>query len=442
MCDPIHIERGVRQLLSDKISGNLLGLFLLVPEYLRLGIWDLLCGWTHSSGADVYPRVAFQLVNESALCVTGKRESRCLSQKGFEVVNGLPFVASDSAVHTLLDAHTVAETQELQIALGKIRKARGHYAGKLLALDPHRIESYTKRLMRKHKKSDDAKPMKMAQTFFCIDAETEQPVGFIMGSAAMTVTQITPALLQLTDTILQTKPKEALVMVDAEHYSVRLIEHVLNKTPFDILLPMPHTRSGQNEMKNISDTQFTPQWAGYATANLPFRFKNSDIENLYQLVQRFGETKETYAFNRFMTTRSSDTCTNLTRNFPQRWHIEEFFNKWQDIGWQRAGTLNMNIRYGQMTMALIAQAALYQVKKRLGEPVNSWDAKHFAVEFLAGLDGDVRVCNDTIVVTYYNAPNSEKLKNEFGNISEKLIAEGVNPHIPWLYNYKLDFRFK
>ena len=36
----------MRQLLADKISGNQVGLWLLVPEHLRLGTWDLLCAWT------------------------------------------------------------------------------------------------------------------------------------------------------------------------------------------------------------------------------------------------------------------------------------------------------------------------------------------------------------------------------------------------------------
>ena len=44
--DPKSLERHVRQLLADKISGNQLGLWLLVPEHLTLGTWDLLCGWT------------------------------------------------------------------------------------------------------------------------------------------------------------------------------------------------------------------------------------------------------------------------------------------------------------------------------------------------------------------------------------------------------------
>jgi hypothetical protein len=40
------------QLLADKVSGNLVGLWLLIPEHLRLGTWDLLCGWSGQSGGE------------------------------------------------------------------------------------------------------------------------------------------------------------------------------------------------------------------------------------------------------------------------------------------------------------------------------------------------------------------------------------------------------
>ena len=106
--DRQSLERGVRQLLADKVSGNHVGLWLLAPEHLRLGTWDLLCQWAGQPGTRIEPRLALQLVHEAALCVTGVRAARCLSQKGFELANGLPFVASDQAVHDLLEAHTVA----------------------------------------------------------------------------------------------------------------------------------------------------------------------------------------------------------------------------------------------------------------------------------------------------------------------------------------------
>ena len=114
-CDPASLQRGVRQLLADKISGNLVGLWLLIPEHLRLGTWDLLCGWSGQAGDCVEPRLALQLVHEAALCSTGLRRQRCLSQRGFELANGLPFVAGDMAVHELLAARTVAAVVVLSV---------------------------------------------------------------------------------------------------------------------------------------------------------------------------------------------------------------------------------------------------------------------------------------------------------------------------------------
>jgi len=48
----------------------------------------------------------------------------------------------------------------------------------------------------------------------------------------------------------------------------------------------------------------------------------------------------------------------------------------------------------------------------------------------------------TIVVTLYNPPNAPLLKSHYEHLPEKLAREGVNPQIPWLYNFKIDFRFK
>ena len=69
------------------------------------------------------------------MCVTGLRRDRSLTQKGFELANGLPFVPSDFTIHELLKGHTIAESQALQVALGKIRRASGHFRGQLLAMD-------------------------------------------------------------------------------------------------------------------------------------------------------------------------------------------------------------------------------------------------------------------------------------------------------------------
>ena len=95
-----------------------------------------------------------------------------------------------------------------------------------------------------------------------------------------------------------------------------------------------------------------------------------------------------------------------------------------------------------MTMAWLAQALIHQLGRRLGAPFNQWDAAHFARDLFGGLEGDLRVHDDTVRVTDYNAPNAQKWKKHFENLPQQLQAEGIDPRLPWLYNFKLDFRFK
>jgi hypothetical protein len=440
--DPASIERGLRQLLADKVSGNLLGVWLLVPEHLRLGTWDLLCQWTGQPGERVEPRLALQLVHEAALCVSGVRQARCLSQKGFELANGLPFVATDQAIHDLLDARTVADAERLQVALGLLRRARGHFVGDLLAIDPHRMRSYTKRQTCRYRGDETSRPFKVAQTFFCLDADTKQPVCFTTATSAASVTQATPGLLSLAADILNPRDGQTLVVADTEHYTAELIDHVHQDTPFDFLVPIPNHKDQQKRMRAIPSDAFTRRWAGLATAKLPYQLTNSHSGPHFQLIQRSAERPEEYAFKGFLTTGDRSEADDLTLQYPKRWHVEEFFNTDQALGWKRAGTTNLNIRYGQMTTGLIAQAAIHQFRQRLGEPYSSWDAKHLAHDVFKGIEADLRVWDDTIVVTFYNAPNADRLREHYEGLPEKLAAENVAPQIPWLYNFKLDFRFK
>jgi hypothetical protein len=440
--DPHGIERGVRQLLANKISGTMVGIWLLIPEHLRLGTWDLLKSWSGMPDERIEPRLALQLINESALCVSGIRMKRTLSQKGFELANGLPFIATDSAIHHLLDSHWVTEAQRLQIALGKVRQTFGHFKGKIIVIDPHRIKSCSKRQMIRRQKDKESNPAKMAQTFFCLDADTKQPLCFTTASSARTATQATPELLTLVTSILKLNGYEPLVLADNEHYSVELFQWISSQSPFDMLTPMPYNQSVLRVIHELPSEAFRRHWAGYATAKQPYSMTRSHDGPYYQFIQRKGERQQDYDFKAFLCTSDRDEMEDLSVNYPQRWHIEEFSKNDQALGWHRAGTMNLNIRSGQMTMALIAQAACFMMRQRLGSPVDHWDAPHLAKDLFRGLEGDIRVQRDTIVVTYYNAPNPDLMKKHYEKMPEKLSSEGIKSTIPWLYDFKLDFRFK
>lgn len=433
----------------------MVGLWLLIPEHLRLGTWDLLLGWANANANKgkgsqemLETRLAMQLINEASLCVRGIRQKRTLSQKGFELANGLPFVASDKAIHDMLNEHTVFQTQLLQIALGKIRQTFGHFKGELLAIDPHRIKTFSKRQMPRRKKDSGSKARKLAQTFFCLDADTKQPICFTTATAARNVTSATPELLELTAKILditdedEKKDKTILILADNEHYTTNLMDWICSDSPFDMIVPMKNDKLIKKQVKTISPRAFTVHWAGYATTKIRYKMKGSRCGPYYQFIQRNGEIADDYDYTSFLCTDNRDEMKDMALNFPQRWHIEEFFKNDQALGWNRFGTMNLNIQFGKMTMSLFAQAAIHMMRQRIGKTMKQWDAQHLAGAFFRGLEGDIRVNNDTIIVTFYNAPNVEVLKANYEQLPEKLEEEGINSSIPWLYDYKIDFRFK
>jgi len=412
---------------------------------LRLGTWDLLRSWSALPGERVEPRLALHLVNEAAMCLCSYRQRRTLSQKGFELANGLPFVPTDLAIHDLLHSHTVQEAQQLQIALGKLRRASQHFAGTLLALDPHRMTSYSKRQMRRHRFSSQEKPAKMAQTFFLLDCHTGQPVCFSLSSSAQSVAQASPELLHLAAEILGVSPAvkdKPLILADKEHYCQELFSAVRQDKVFDLLSAESAYDNSVQRWSKIPDAEFTEHWPGYASSLQPYHFKTQPEALYHEYVQRSGLRPEDYHYQGFLGTAQLAQAPLLAKDYPQRWHVEEFFKFNQPLGWHRAGTLNLNIRYGHLSMVLLAQAAIHQLRQYLGQPFVQWDALHLARNLFEGLEGDVRVEKQTIVVTLYNPPNAALGQSRYEHLPEKLAREGVNPEIPWLYNFKIDFRFK
>ena len=69
-------------------------------------------------------------------------------------------------------------------------------------------------------------------------------------------------------------------------------------------------------------------------------------------------------------------------------------------------------------------------------------AESMAQKLFSDIDGDIRVKDDTITITCYNAPDAHALKKGYENLPCKLEREGSDPRVPWLYSFKVDFRFK
>ncbi len=430
-------ERNVRNQLAQKLSGSHMGLWLLIPEYLKLGCWDLLQGVFGNNKDPLSSRMALQLVNESALCVNRIRSRGSLCNQGFSLANGLSFLASDESIHHILDHHSMQEYEQMQETLLRLRKINGHYQdGKIImALDPHRIPSSTKRRMPKKKKRPQDPSKKMLQTFFCNDVVSGQPLGFTTASTGKTCSKATLDLIHLIERAGIT---EGLILADKEHFTQAICGYFHQHPTLDILIPAPNIQSVTTHFNQL---KYQPMWAGYAIGETVFSYKGSDLK--YRLiVQREGELIGQYCHKAFITTSNEKAERLITQIYDQRWSIEEFFNFEGAMGWNRASTFNLNIGYGKQSLALLAQAATYQLKSKLPKPYKQWSAATLADKVLTNMEGDIRVKDDKIIITYYKDHEPLGLKNLYTNIDQQLENQGISPKIPWLFNYKLQFKFK
>jgi hypothetical protein len=349
-------ERSFRENLSNKVSSTLVGLWFLVAEHLRLGSWDLIKAYTGSQDYDIAPRIAMQITNEAAICKNRVRKKNYISHQGFELLNGLGFLVSDEEVHNFLNKHTVSEAQSLQESLSLIRSNNGHYKGEIIAIDPHRIISTSKRVMPKKKKQPKEPSRKMLQTFFALDTETGQPIGCGIGTPGVNTTKATIDLLNMVNMI---NNKKALILADKEHFTQNLTSDIKHKDQFELLVPVLSNTRMQKIERSLT---YKSQWAGYAIDETTFKFRAA--------------------------------VTLLSETYDKRWSIEDFYNFDGAMGFDRASTFNLNIRYGKMSLALLSQAATYQFRQKLPKPYNRWNATHLADAVFSKIDGDIRVKND------------------------------------------------
>ncbi len=362
------------------------------------------------------------------------RKKNYITNQGFELLNGLGALVSDEQVHCFLNKHTVNQAMGLQETLAVVRNNNGHYIGQTIAIDPHRIISTTQRVMPMKKKQPCKPSEKMLQTFFSLDSETGQPIACTIGSPGANTSNATLELLNMVEKI----NSRAIILADKEHFTQSLISRLDQHYDFEYLVPVI---TSQRIKKIEKSLHYKPLWAGYAVAETMFNFRGRKQQ--YRLImQREGETVSEYRYKTFLTLSKRPAQELASEIYKKRWSIEEFFNFEGAMGFDRASTFNLNIRYGKMSLALLAQTANYQFRQNLPEPFSRWEASHLADSIFRGIDGDIKVENDTIIVTCYNAPKQYKLKDHYQNLPHKLESDGINPKIPWLFNFKLDFRFK
>ena len=218
------------------------------------------CGWGpgtwYATGRDkgpnaCGPRLALQLIHEAALCITGLRHRRGLNQHIFELANGLPFLATDMAIHELLAARTVAREPTLASGLGQAPPRLGPFSG---TGSGHRSPSRPQLQQAPHAPPSPDEPHARPTPLKPSSCWTPTPTSQSVSPRAPRRARPRAAaeeLLGLAADILDTQPGQTLVVADAEHFTVELLDKVKAQTNFDLLVPMPDQPSRRKKLQEL-----------------------------------------------------------------------------------------------------------------------------------------------------------------------------------------------
>ena len=159
-------------------------------------------------------------------------------------------------------------------------------------------------------------------------------------------------------------PQKMLVVADKEHFTRQLLEGLATRSGIDFLVPALHFEHVKVTLKSMS---YQRRSAGYAIAETSYRFAGGQVP-FRLLSQRTDERRQDDQYQGFVTTSGKDPVKLLCRDYVERWSVEEFFRFENKMGLNRAGTLNLHIRYGKLALAMIAQTATYQLRQTQDSP--------------------------------------------------------------------------
>jgi len=253
-------------------------------------------------------------------------------------------------------ARTVVDKQRLQMALARCASLRAIFRAGSWPSIHIASAAYSKRRMRRHRRTKPLARPTSHKPSSCSMPITSQPVCFTTGTSRARPQSRPEELLGLAADILGTKSGQTSCWPMRNTSRSSCWTRSRRRRISTSWSPCPISPASAGKLRELPPRRSSRDGRVTPTAKLAYTPKNSQAGPFYQYAQREGERPEEYHYKAFLSTKDGDEVEELTGDFPKRWHVEEFFNGSQALGWNRAGTCNLNIRYGQMTMALIASS--------------------------------------------------------------------------------------
>jgi hypothetical protein len=429
------ITHEITALLKKGLTSTSVGGFFFIPYMLQLNIFDLISKMGESKLEGIpNENIAIGFVFESLFGYTkGIRSIDSVSRADFALLAGLPFLPSPITQYRYLQNVSCKSALDFQVALGRKLVALGQITpGTPINIDGHNVGTYSRKEMKRSYITKEGRYGKAIRCFYTQDQTSKKPLIAMATYSGTTVAQATDEIAARTRDILGDK---YMLVADKEWYCGRLIQELHEQYGINILVPVKKSSNRAAEFESI-----------------PLgKYQNSKIGNIaavYTTMKDFNGPLKMFLKKQpdgkmfaLITAEQTMESEIALPTYTKRWRIEGFFNENAFLGINHLPSLNLNAIQTMLSFRLVAYHVLDNFRNDLGTDYAYKTPETIYREFINGVQGRIELKNDTIIVHVYNFKHAHAVASIMNNLEDKLLKANVDPHIPWLGNRRLAFRF-
>jgi len=430
------IQADLQELLRKGFTTSCAGGFFFLPYLQELEIHSLLEKFCLPKKEGIPPeRIALQLVCEALFGYTrGIRTLDPISQADFGALSGLPFLCSPSTEYRFLTGIPMENSEQFQISLGTHLLARGQIASKIVNMDAHSIPLFSRKEMKASYLSQEKIYGKAIRAFYTQDQGGGKPLFVQACYSGTTAGQATPALVEATQTILG---GTFLSVTDKEWYVGQLLDHLDKIYNLEILLPVKRTAKRRQEMESIDFQTLKAK-----TGEPPLATLFTALDGFTGRLRLFVKRNPDGTLFGLITNKKYLRPTSAMKIYSRRWKIENWFQENGFLGLNCLPSLELHAIQAALTLRLVAYHLVDNFRMNLDSPFAKMTPELIHRHFIQGVQGKVQLKKEQIHIDIYGFRHQAAVRNIFTNLEEKLVAQRIDPRVPWLNGYKLHFEFK
>ena len=364
---------------------------------------------------------------------------------GKHLVAGLTKMVDQSLLHRFLNRWNRNHIDTLLTEVSSRAYSLGQIIGRILNIDTHTKPFYGKAEMKKTKVSRRNRVMKAVITAFVQDQETGNMIYATNDFGKCTTSQMVPILIEKVKSITGKPPEHALF--DLGFYNGRVFAWLNRQSIKFTTLCKKYPTAKIKLQQVVAEHEFHPLKFTTPTRK---RMKGSFIDTttthvrhyrwkLRLIVLKVEGKKELISF---LTNDFSSSVVEVIERYARRWRIENWFTEQlhsHALDCLPSSDYTKNDVFDALRIITSDITKLFM--NDVGSEYVDMFPKTFYRQVLKDLPATIHLTEERVFVRFEPFDDQYLFEPLFKDMDDKLERMGLDTHIPWLGNRRLEIQF-